>query len=145
MAERRREKRLRARLPVRIGDADGQQIYARTENISILGTYIEIEQEIPLGKKIDLSIEIPSYTNDSFLTGNVGCRGDVFRCDLIKEIESRSFYGVGIFFIDFPDGQDRNKLLKYIEFLILKEQENIKRAMRQWREKRSQRRAKQKD
>ena len=113
-----------------------QQIYTQTENINILGTYVETEQKIPLGTKVDITIEIPVYTNDSSLTGNVRCRGDIFRCNLAKETGKERFYGLGIFFTDFSDEEDRNKLTKYIDFLILKEKEEIKKALKIWRKKR---------
>ena len=112
------------------------QINAYTENISLLGTYVEIEQEIPLGAKLDITIEIPAYTDVSSLTGNVRCRGDVFRCNFAREVESRMIYGHGIFFTRFSSEEDRNKISKYIDFLVLKEQEEIKQAMKQWRRRR---------
>ena len=138
--EKRRERRLKARLPIRISCPDSPQIFTQTENISRLGAYIEIEQEIPLGVHLDITIEIPAYTNDSALIGAVRCKGDVFRCNLVREIESKRFYGLGIFFTDYSGEQDRNKLSKYIDFLIFKEQEDIKQATQRWRERRRKRR-----
>jgi hypothetical protein len=136
VGEKRRERRLKVSLPIKISYRGGPEVYSQTENISRLGTYAEIEQQIPLGAHLDITIEIPAYTNDSSLAGNIKCRGDVFRCNLIREIESKRIYGLGIFFTDFPDEQDRNKLSKYVDFLILKEQEDIKQGIQRWRRKR---------
>ncbi len=134
--ERRRERRIKVRLPITISHPNSRKINAHTENISLLGTYVEIEQEIPLGAKLDITIEIPVYTGDSSLAGNVRCAGDVFRCTLAREVESRKLYGHGIFFTGFSTEGDRNKLSKYIDFLIKKEQEDIKQAMKRWRKRR---------
>jgi len=137
--EKRRERRIRVSLPIRITYPDNPPIYTHIENISLLGTYVEIEQEIPLGVKLDITIEIPSYKNNPSLIGNVRCQGDVFRCNLVREVESKRLYGLGIFFTNFSEEEDRNKLSKYIDFLVLKEKEDIKQAMRIWREKRKRR------
>jgi len=137
--EKRRERRLRVNLPIRISYAGSPEIYSQTENISRLGTYAEIEQEIPLGMHLDMTIGVPAYTDDLSLIGNVKCRGDVFRCNLVREVGLRKFYGLGIFFTDFSNEQDRDKLSKYINFLIAKEQEDVKQATARWREKRRKR------
>jgi hypothetical protein len=136
VVERRKERRIKVRLPITINHPNSRPINAHTENISLLGTYIEIEQEVPLGAKLDITVEIPAYTSNPSLTGNVRCGGDVFRCDLSREVESRKLYGHGIFFTDFSTEEDRKRLSKYIDFLIKKEQEDIKQAMKQWRKRR---------
>ena len=140
VTEKRRERRLKVGLPVIIGCSDRPLIYAKTNNISRLGTYIEIDQDIALGVHLDIKIEIPAYTNDLSLIGEVRCKGDVFRCSSVIEIESRRIFGLGIFFTDFSSEEDRNKLSRYIDFLILKEQEDIKQGIKRWREKRRRRR-----
>ena len=144
VAERRKERRLRAKLPLRISYPDNPPIDSHTENISRLGTYFEIEQEIPLGIKLDMTIEVPVYTNGLPLIANVRCRGDVFRCSLVKEVESKRSYGLGVFFTDFSDEEDRNKLSKYIDLLIFKEKEDIKQGIQRWKEKRRKRRSQKK-
>jgi len=134
--ERRRARRIKVNLPIRINYPRNPKICTQTENISILGTYVKVESQIPLGTKLDIIIEIPPYTEDFSLIGNVRCRGDVFRCDLVEEKNRQRLYGLGIFFFDFSDEQDRDKLSKYIDFLILKEKEDIKQALQRWRKKR---------
>ncbi len=138
VTERRREKRINARLPIRISYPDSPPIYIQTEDISRKGIYAEIERQIPLGVRLDIAIEIPTYTNELSLIGGVRCRGDVFRCNLIREVESKRFYGLGVLFTDFSDEKDKNKLLKYIDFLILKEQD-IKQAIKRWSKRRGER------
>jgi len=137
--EKRKERRLKANLPIKITPPDKSLIDAQTENISRLGTYIEIKQGIRLGVHLDLEIEIPDYANNLSLAGAVKCKGDVFRCALLREIESKKIYGVGIFFTGFSGQQDRNKLSKYIDFLIFQEEEKVKQATQRWREKREKR------
>lgn len=134
--ERRRARRIKVNLPMRISYPGNPQICTQTENISILGAYVEIGQQIPLGTELHIIIEIPAYTNETSLTGDVNCRGNVFRCNLIQGREPEKIYGLGIFFTDFFSEEDRNKLSKYIDFLILKEQEDIKIALKKWRDKR---------
>jgi len=137
--ERRRARRLKVNLPIRIDYPGSPKIYSQTENISILGTYVRADHQIPLGTKLSITIEIPPYTDDLSLTGNVMCRGDVFRCDFVKEMDLKRFYGLGIFFVDFSDEKDKDKLSKYIDFLMLKEKEDIKKALRLWRKRRRKR------
>ena len=139
--ERRKERRIRARLPIRINRADNPPIYIQTENISLLGTYVELENELTLGEKLDITVEIPAYTNNVSLTGDIRCRGDVFRSKLVTGAGLRKVYGLGIFFADFYTEQDRNKLSEYIDFLIHKEQQDVKQAMLRWRKKRRKRSA----
>ena len=70
------------------------------------------------------------------MTGKIRCQGDVFRCDVVGEVQLKRIYGIGIFFVSFAQDLDRNKLSQYIDFLIVKEQEEIKQALQQWRKKR---------
>ena len=142
-SERRREKRIRVSLPIQISYSGNPPIQARTENISLLGTYLEMKQEIPLGTKLDIVVDVPDYTADSRMSGKVRCRGDVFRCNFLKQEGQERIYAFGIFFINFIDDLDRERLARYIDFLLIREQEKIEQALKMWKEKRRKRQARQ--
>jgi hypothetical protein len=133
MNERRKEHRLKANLPIKIIYDDGE-ILGRTENISRLGTYFETNREIPAGKHVEIILELPAYTKDLSLSGPVRCKGSVFRCTGY-ESAAKKFYGIGIFFINFAEKTDREKLSLYIDFLIGSEEQEISAGLRRRRER----------
>lgn len=134
--EKRRERRVRANLPIKIIYRKKFQILGRTENISMLGTYLEIDRKIPLGIDVEITLEIPTYIKDLSLTGEAHCKGNIFRCNLVRESASKKYYGVGIFFTDFLAPADRDKLSKYINFLIQREKQAIQKDFKRWQDKR---------
>lgn len=136
VVEKRKERRIKVRIPIRILNQKGQEILGNTENLSRLGTYIEADKDIPPGSEVDISLSIPKYKKDASLAGEVRCAGSVFRSGLIKETESKKHYGIGIFFVDFPKDSDRQKLSSYLDFLILREDKEIKESVQYWQEKR---------
>jgi hypothetical protein len=131
--EKRGEKRIKIDLPIRISYRDNQEVSGKTENISRLGTYCEIDKEIPVGTDINIALEIPIYSEDIASSGKLRCKGRIFRCNLIRESD---LYGIGIFFVIFPKRDDFDKLSRYIDFLILKQDTNINQAITQWKDKR---------
>jgi hypothetical protein len=134
--EKRKERRRKVNLPIRIIFRNKPQIIGQIGNISRLGAYVEIDKDIPVGSDIDIIFEIPIYTKDLSLTGEVRCEGNIFRSNLVREFRSKKYYGMGIFFTNFAEQLDRDKLSKYIDFLILKEDEDIQAGIKRWREKR---------
>ncbi len=134
--EKRKERRIRVSLPIKIVYQRGEVLMAETENISRLGAYVEIEKKIPLGADIDIALQIPPYTKDPSLCGEVKCQGNIFRSSLAREIAAKKYYGIGIFFTRFAQEAEREKLSKYIDFLILNEDKVVKEGIRQWRDKR---------
>ncbi len=128
-SERRRQKRIRARLPVRF-DYNNNEASALTKNISLLGTCVDLDREVLPGTRIALSLDIPQYTNDSSLTGEVRGEGAVVRCFPVKNEDkqaSEPLYELAIFFSDFtPPGEE--KLDKYLDYAVEKEEQEI----RQW-------------
>jgi hypothetical protein len=134
--EKRKERRIKVNLPVRIVYQKNQEIITKTENVSRLGAYVEIDRKISVGSDVDIRLDIPVYTKNSSLCGEVKCQGNIFRCDLVREGESKKYYGIGIFFTNFPKEIDREKLSRYIDFLILKEDKEIKESIKHWRDKR---------
>lgn len=126
--EKRKEKRIRVNLPIKILCEDNLLVLGRTENLSRLGCYVIADKEIPAGKNIEISLEFPVYTQDLNLTGKLQCKGSVFRCGLLQETESQKYYGIGIFFTDFTGLTDREKLSKYIDYLLCEEGKGINKA-----------------
>lgn len=133
--EKRKERRIRVRLPIKMV-YQNNKVLANTENISRLGAYVELGKQILAGTDVNIVLKIPAYTQDSSLTGELKCKGDIFRSDLARESESKKYYGIGIFFTDFLTPADREKLSKYIDFLIRKEEQEIEEGVKHWREKR---------
>lgn len=134
--EKRKERRIRVNLPIKIFYQKKQEIVGQTENISRLGTYVEVEQKIPLGADIEISLEIPAYVKNPSLCGEVKCEGNIFRCSLTREVAQKKYYGLGIFFIRFAQEAEKEKLSRYIDFLILNEDKAVKEGVRHWRDKR---------
>lgn len=135
--EKRKERRIKVNLPIRIIYRNNPQIIGTIGNISRLGAYAEIDKDIPVGEGIDITFQIPVYTKDVSLTGEVRCEGNIFRSNLAREFRSKKYYGMGIFFTNFMKQLDRDKLSKYIDSLVLKEDQDIQAGIKRWREKRA--------
>lgn len=133
--EKRKERRIKASLPIKIV-FQGQKVAGRTNNLSRLGAYTEIGRRIPLGAALDITLVIPAYSREASLSGQVKCKGSIFRCSPVREDGSRKYYGSGIFFTEFVSPGDRDKLSRYIDFLILKEEDGLKEGVREWKQKR---------
>ena len=134
--EKRKERRIKVRLPIKMF-YQSIEAAGETENISRLGAYIETAKDIPLGSELVIELSVPAYGKDASLAGKVRCKGSVFRSSLLREEDTIKYYGLGIFFTDFLQQSDRNKLSKYIDFLILEEKQGIKEGLKRWRQKRS--------
>lgn len=135
-AEKRKERRIRVALPIKITYQNNLMVVGKTENISRLGAYLEIDKELPVGIDVDINLEIPIYTKDLSLTGKIRCKGDIFRCNLVRESGPKKYYGTGVFFTDFLNLADRDKLSKYIDFLTSKEDKDIREGIKRWQDKR---------
>ena len=134
--EKRKERRIRVGLPIKIIYQNNIEVAGKTENISRLGAYVEIDREIPLGVDVDVTLDIPEYSEGLSLTGGIRCSGNIFRCHLARESELKKYYGVGVFFTDFSPPTDKDKLSRYIDFLILKEEKDVREGIKRWRGKR---------
>jgi hypothetical protein len=130
MNEKRKEHRLKANIPVKLSFGNNDELVARTENISRLGTYVELPREVPAGKNIVITLELPAYTQDASLIGDVSCSGTVFRSNRVRLIDGSERWGTGIFFTDFQSLSDRQKVSFYVDHLIAKEEEEIKEGLK---------------
>lgn len=133
--EKRREKRIRVKLPIRIS-YQGKELSGETENISRLGAYVEIDKDIPFGAELGIALKVPAYGEGFSLGEEISCKGSVFRSSPAREENSIKYYGLGIFFTDFPQQTDREKLSSYIDFLVSQEEQEVKEEVRRWHQKR---------
>jgi hypothetical protein len=134
MNDKRKEHRFRATVPLRV-QYGKREFLSTTENISRLGTYAEFNKEIAAGETVDVTLTIPSYTQDTFQTGEVRCKGSVFRSTFLRESAGGKYYGIGIFFTVFAQDGDRQKLSQFIDYLTVKEEQDVKEGLRRRREK----------
>jgi len=133
--ERRKEKRMHVALPVKLVFDKKEEISGITDNISRLGSYVEINRQFDSGTELDVTLEIPDYAQDKRAGGTVRGHGTVFRCDLREVPGSQPCYGIGIFFTSFSSKEERERLSKYVDFLIVKEEESVKEGFKKWKEK----------
>ncbi len=134
--ERRRRQRIDVALAAKI-EYNGKKIKTKTKNISLLGTYLQNDKEIPIGTALDIAIKIPETKKNK--SRQINCKGVVFRSQPIASFEPKSQYGIGIFFRSFLEKAER-ELSGYIENVLLQEKRKGEIYMR----KREKKRAKQK-
>ena len=123
--ERRRRQRIDVALPIKI-EYNKQRLLAETKNISVLGTYLETDKEIPIGIALDIEIEIPNLNlRETGERKQISCKGAAFRCQPIVSEESKNRYGIGIFFRSFARGEEK-AISKCIEYFLQQESEKGK-------------------
>ncbi len=137
--ERRRRKRVDVALAIKI-EYNNKKVFAKTKNISVLGTFIETDKKIPTGVSLNIGIRIPQTGfKKSGASRQINCAGVAFRRQPVFPEEIKKQYGIGIFFRSFF-AEGEKKLSKYIDYILLQEQELGKIYIR----KRKQRRLKRK-
>jgi len=119
MAQRedRHSRRVGVVLPARLVYGE-DQISTQTENISFLGTYVQVQKEVPVGTPTSVTLDLPP----AGAGGNVQCEGIVVRCEGLRP----GTYGIGIFFKEFL-GDGEAKLGKLIDELLAKQNEEAQR------------------
>ncbi len=132
--ERRRRKRVDVTLLITV-EYGKEKILARTKNISVLGTYIESNKEIPIGTPLDIGINIPKGGLVKLDKGKqTNCSGIAFRCQPTHSLEPTKQYGIGIFFRSFLKTGEKD-LSNYINYVLLQEKERGKIFMRRRKER----------
>lgn len=131
-AERRSRKRVDVALPIKMTYNNGEQIICLTKNLSILGTYIEVNKKVPIGTAFEIEIDA-SVTEASSQSKLIKCRGVSFRCQSIV-VDKRSMYGIGVFFRSFSEGGENN-LSEYIDYFQLEEERKGKMYIEKMKEK----------
>ena len=113
-AESRRGRRVAVKLPAHLVCGD-QELSCQTENVSLLGTYVQVDRELPISTPAKVALDLPYI-------GAVQCQGVVVRCENLRP----SVYGLGVFFNEFlEDGEA--KLAKLIDELLRKQTEEAER------------------
>jgi len=142
LRERRRRQRVDTALPIRI-KYSREEILGQTKNISVLGTYLEADKEIPIGTTLDIKIRIPETgQRQAGKSREIRCAGIAFRSEAQSgSLEPKSQYGIGIFFRSFS-GNGEKDLSKYIDYTLSEEKKMGKIYMR--KRKRKQRQSKRK-
>lgn len=112
LREKRRCQRVSISLPIQI-EYNKEKIPAKTKNISMLGTYLESEKEVPRGTALKVKIGVPEDKK-------IKCSGIAFRCQPTGSLGSKNQYGIGIFFRSFL-GQGEKDLSNYIDCILSQE------------------------
>ncbi|MCQ9208700.1 MAG: PilZ domain-containing protein [Omnitrophica bacterium] len=115
--ERRRRRRIDVAIPIEIA-YNKEKVAAQTKNVSILGTYIEIDKEIPTGTSLEIKIKIPATTNADIKNRQINCQGFAFRSHHLGLTKSQ--YGTGIFFRAFLKNGEGD-LSRYIDYVLKQE------------------------
>ena len=117
--ETRRGRRIGVALPAQLVCGE-VQLSTHTENVSLLGAYVQVDKEIPVGTAAQVTLELPSGRDAK--GGSVQCSGVVVRCENLRP----GLFGLGIFFKEFfGDGEARLDTL--IDEYLRKETEEAKR------------------
>jgi len=115
--ERRRRQRIDIGLPIEIC-YNNNRISAETANISILGTYLQSNKEIPIGTALTVTLKIPGLRKAKPANSRqIGCTGVVFRC---QDTIPSGTCGIGIFFRAFSKGSEKI-LSGYIDRILSQE------------------------
>ena len=122
-------------MPVTLVWGKEKGLIGRTDNISRLGAFVELNKQIPAGEAVGLTLELPAYTQDISVTGGVSCSGTVFRSSPLRERDGVQLYGLGIFFTDFASSRDKEKVSAFVDHLILTEEQDIKEGLKRRKEK----------
>jgi len=134
--EKRKERRIGVRLPVRISYR-GSQIAGETENISRLGAYIETSRNIPLGAELTITLSLSADAAGPKPSAEINCLASVFRSGLIRQEGENKYYGLGVFFTSFPQQSDRDELSSYMDLLTLREEQHLREGLKQLKERRA--------
>lgn len=117
--ESRRGRRVRVVLPAALV-VGNEQFLTQTENVSLLGTFVQAEREVPIGTPVQTTLNLPGGEKGS--GGSVQCQGIVVRTETLRP----GLYGLALFFNQFSgDGEER--LGRLIEELLEKQNEEAKR------------------
>jgi hypothetical protein len=130
--DKRREKRYRARIPLEI-TAGARSLKGITQNLSRMGAYAQVDEELSVGEEIIVSLCIPAH-NTRLTQAVVKCKGQVFRCNVLQQQDKR-VYGAGIFFVGFESAEEKDLLSGFVDYLMLKEEELIQQGAHTWHQR----------
>ena len=117
--ESRRGRRVAITLPVLVV-CGNEQFSTQTENVSLLGTYVRVAKEVPVGTPATTTLDLPA---EGVGRGErVQCQGVIVRCENL----SPGLFGLGVFFNQFL-GEGEAKLGTLIDALLEKQTEEAER------------------
>ncbi|MFH1858495.1 MAG: PilZ domain-containing protein [Candidatus Omnitrophota bacterium] len=115
--ESRRGRRVRVEIPVLLV-CGNEQFSTHTENASLLGTYISVGKQLPIGAEVRLTLDL----SQTSYGGQVQCQGVLVRCEALPS----GLFGLGVFFNQFQ-GDGEARLDAMIEDLLIKQNEEAQR------------------
>ena len=124
--ERRKHRRVKAILPIKI-IYEGEELLAKTEDISSLGTCVESDKKIPIESVVNIILKIPGL-------GEIKCEGTIIRCDYLAGNKPTGSYILGVFFRKFLNEGEEN-LSKYIENSFSQDKQRWKKLFEEREEK----------
>jgi hypothetical protein len=132
--ERRKKRRIEAALTLDILYGTNK-LTTQSKNISMLGTLIENEQQIPVGTNVEITIYLPLYGHYRKPVGPVKCQGTIFRSTLATQAPNPPLFRLGIFFSSFSSKQDSDMLSAYMDYFVSKEKTFVKKRLKQLKAK----------
>lgn len=114
--ESRRGRRVATTLPVTL-ICGNEQFSTQTENVSLLGTYLRVDKEVPVGTPATTTLDLPVGAGEK-----VQCQGIIVRCEALGP----GLFGLGVFFNEFL-GDGEAKLSTLIDRILQKELEEAER------------------
>lgn len=117
--ESRRGRRIGIALPALLV-CGNEQLTTQTENVSLLGTYVQVNREVPVGTPVRVTLDLSSQPAGG--GGNVECEGVVVRCENTQP----GFYGLGLFFKQIL-GDGETRLGALIDELLRRQNEEAER------------------
>jgi hypothetical protein len=139
--EKRKERRMRVRVPVELTLGGSSVVGGEIVNISRLGAFVEVERTIDMGSIVTLAFALPDSKDKSQGVWQITCTGEVFRSHFLRQSHGGSGCGVGIFFTGFSRSEDKIRLSSYIDYLIEDEDKRIEESRAMWKNKRQTLRA----
>ena len=110
--ERRRQPRITADLPLKIGGED-LAVITQTRNISTLGVYCQVDTELPLMTKVSITLFAPVPAKNKVTTRKLDCEGIIVRSEPVAGDDGVTRYNVAIYFSNLTDA-DRKLIARYV-------------------------------
>lgn len=114
--EKRRQPRLEKNLPLRIsaGEVD---FVTETRNISSSGAYCRVSKYIAPLTKLNLTLLIPSLTQNKEKSHKVVCKGVVVRSQPVNSVNPPNEYSLAIFF-NHIEKKDSILISQYVNWYL---------------------------
>jgi len=115
--ERRQSPRVKKTIPIKV-KIPGTDLVAQTKDISSLGAFCSIKQNIPLMTKLGITLLLPEHKKvNNKIPHKITCQGVILRSE---ESPKDNLFHIAIFFTQIRE-KDRLLLESFIEHHIKKE------------------------